>query len=287
MVLVPVDDFLQIDEFEDGLEVVDGATSKVVKVKIDPASDWFLTVSMSGVSITGVDAALDNIALDIIGAEGSSESGYSIDLYEGQWSEVSREECDSHPHTVVDELPDAKTWTGTTYVEVFDGTNHYYYKRVSSTNYIAGSETILDALNVLDAALKDESDRAQAAEQALGQKIDAEVERAMAAEESISGDVTTLSATVESFSASTVAEIERLDQRIDEEVSARTAADEALQEQIDELKSKTIEPLDESIIIVVSGNTTSIGVAIDPEDEHLKLGENGLWIDPDFGEFGE
>ena len=78
---------------------------------------------------------------------------------------------------------------------------------------------------------------------------------------------------------------EDLQNQIDEEVSARTAADEYLQEQIDELNAKTIEPLDESIVVEVSGSVTSIGVVIDSEDEHLKLGENGLWIDGDYGEF--
>ena len=53
--------------------------------------------------------------------------------------------------------------------------------------------------------------------------------------------------------------------------------------EIEELKKKTIEPLDESIIIEVSGNTTYVGVNIDPEDKHIKLGENGLWFDGDFG----
>lgn len=225
MVLVPVDDFLQIDEFEDGLEVVDGETSKVVKVKIDPASDWFLTVSMSGVSLTGVDAALDNIVLDVIGGEGSSESGYSIDFYEGKWSEVSQEECDSHPHTIVDELPDAKTWTGTTYVEVFDGINHSYYKRVSGTNYISDSETILDALNALDAALKDESDRAQAAEQALDEKIDAETERAMSAETVLHDEI--VAETERATSAET-----KLHEEIVAETERATSAETVLQEEI-------------------------------------------------------
>ena len=315
LVEIDIEDFIHENEFEDGLEVIDHA----VKVKIDPASDWFLTVSMSGVSLTGVDKTFDNIALDIIGAEGSSESGYSIDLYDSVWTEVTREECEEHPHEIVAELPDPKTWTGTTYIEVAHGqpiTSHTYYKKDSSTNYISGSDTIVDALEVLDTALKEESDRAQAAEQALGEKIDAETERAISAEtvlheeiiaeterattaeedlqRQINEEVSARTAADEDLqrqideevSARTAAD-ELLQQHIDEEASARTAADEALQEQIDELKSKAIEPLDESIVIEVSGNTTYVGVALDPEDEHIKLGPNGLWIDPDFGEFGE
>ena len=54
--------------------------------------------------------------------------------------------------------------------------------------------------------------------------------------------------------------------------------------EIEELQKKTIEPLDDSIVVEVSGYTTYVGVQLDPEDEHLKLGDNGLWFDGDFGE---
>lgn len=345
LVEIDLEQFLNEKEFKDGLEV----DNHEVKVKIDPASDWFLTVSMSGVSLQGVDAALDNIVLDVIGGEGSSESGYSIDFYEGEWSEVSQEECDSHPHTVVGELPDAKTWSGTTYVEVFDGINHSYYKRVSGTNYISDSETILDALNTLDATLKDESDRAQAAEKALDEKIEAETERAMSAETALDEKIEAeteramsaetvlheeivaeteraisaetalheeiVAETERAISAETVlheeivAETERaisaeteLHEEILEEASARTEADEYLQEQIDELKAKTIDPADDSIVIEVSGSSTTIRVQISETEKQLKLSDGtaveyydsaghpiyipkGLYIDQDFGEF--
>ena len=68
-----------------------------------------------------------------------------------------------------------------------------------------------------------------------------------------------------------------------QEIADRIAADEELQEQIDELKARTIEPLDDSIVVEVSGNTTSIGVKIDPEDKHIKVDENGIYFDGDFG----
>lgn len=329
LVEVDLEDFIIENEFKDGLEVDDHD----VKVKIDPDSDWFLTVSMSGVSLQGVDAAFDNVEKDIIGAEGDTKSGYSIDLFDAVWTEVTKEECEEQPHEIVNELPDPKEWTGTTYIEVFVAPNqHTYYKREPSTNYISDSENLVEAIKALDEALKEESDRAKEAEQALDEKIDAETERAMSAETALHEEI--VAETERAMSAETklheeiVAETERaiaaeedlqnqineeasartaadedlqnqineevsartaadedLQNQIDEEVSARTAADEYLQEQIDELNAKTIEPLDESIVVEVSGNVTSIGVVIDSEDEHLKLGENGLWIDGDYGEF--
>lgn len=63
------------------------------------------------------------------------------------------------------------------------------------------------------------------------------------------------------------------------------ALDDALKEvsdDVEELKEKTIEPLDKSIVVEVSGNTTYVGVKLDSEDKHIKLGENGLWFDGEF-----
>lgn len=91
---------------------------------------------------------------------------------------------------------------------------------------------------------------------------------------------------------------------IHEEASARTEADEYLQEQIDELKAKTIDPADDSVVIEVSGSSTTIRVQISETEDHLKLSDGtvvdyvdaagheilipkGLYIDQDFGEFGE
>ena len=53
-------------------------------------------------------------------------------------------------------------------------------------------------------------------------------------------------------------------------------------EEIEKLKNKTIEPIDPSIIVEVSGDTTYIGVNIDPEDKHVKIGEDGIFFDGDF-----
>lgn len=71
---------------------------------------------------------------------------------------------------------------------------------------------------------------------------------------------------------------------IEEEISALDDALKEVSDEVEELKKKTIEPLDNSIVVEVSGYTTYVGVQLDPEDEHIKLGDNGLWFDGDFGE---
>ena len=73
------------------------------------------------------------------------------------------------------------------------------------------TERALSAETMLAEAIEAETERAMSAETALQEAIEAETERAKAAEESISGNVTTLSGSVEELSASTVSEIERLD----------------------------------------------------------------------------
>jgi hypothetical protein len=65
--------------------------------------------------------------------------------------------------------------------------------------------------------------------------------------------------------------------------------------EIEELQKRTIEPLDESIVVEVevSGYTTYIGVQIDENDKHIVIGdgtdmdgdgetETGLWLNGDF-----
>ena len=275
LVEIDLEMFISEKEYGDGLEV----DNHILKVKIDPESDWFLTVSPEGVKLSGVDAAFDNLAHDVIGASGDTKSGYTVDFYDATWVEVSKEEAEAHFHTQVSELPDPKTWTGVSYIEIFDGETHGpWYKLDSANNYISDSDNVVEAIKAIDAALKEESDRAKAAEEDLQKQIDEEVSARTAADEDLQNQIN------EEVSARTEADQELWD-ALNEEISARTAADEALQEQIDELKAKAIEPLDESVIVEVSGNTTFIGVQIDQEDEHIKLGENGIWFEGDFGEF--
>ena len=53
---IDVNDLLDINEFEDGLEVNDAG---IVSVKIDDDSEEYLTVSSNGIKISGIDAIKD------------------------------------------------------------------------------------------------------------------------------------------------------------------------------------------------------------------------------------
>lgn len=60
---VDVSTFLAESEFGNGLKVVD----HVVNVKVDDASETFLTVGVDGVKLSGVQAAIDKAKTDLIG----------------------------------------------------------------------------------------------------------------------------------------------------------------------------------------------------------------------------
>ena len=126
-------------------------------------------------------------------------------------------------------------------------------------------EELRGAIESLDVALSAETAERIAADEELWDALSAETAERIAADEEL----------LEGLSA---------------ETSERIAADENLQEQIDELAAKTIEPGDDSIVIEVSGSTTTIKVLLSQDEEHLKLSDGtdvpkGLYIDMDFGEF--
>ena len=169
MSLIDADAFLQFDEFKDGLESSSTETSVVIKVKIDEASDEYLTVSMDGVKLSGVKARFNELQEELDQVEkgaGLNEDGtYSPDVF---------------------------------------------------ARFISGATSLKEADSILD------------------EKLGVEIERATEAENSISGDVTTLS-------ASTVSEITRLDGKIDAETARAQSAETALRADIGEVVENVAE----------------------------------------------
>ena len=73
----------------------------------------------------------------------------------------------------------------------------------------------------------------------LDRGIQSEKTRAIAAEDSISGDVTTLSAETKAFSAKTVAEISRVDEKIEDEKTRAIAAENSISGAVDTFSAVT------------------------------------------------
>ena len=74
---------------------------------------------------------------------------------------------------------------------------------------------------------------------------------------------------------------------VEEEIAILDVVAASAMTEIEELQKRNIAPRDESIIVEVSGYTTLIGVQLDPEDQHLYIGENGIWFDGNFGQRDE
>ena len=66
VITVPVEDLLDVNEFKDGLTVDSGTTPSgkeigIVKVLKDPTSERWLTVSINGVKVSGIQAEIDRL----------------------------------------------------------------------------------------------------------------------------------------------------------------------------------------------------------------------------------
>lgn len=136
----------------------------------------------------------------------------------------------------------------------------------------------------------------------LQEELDDEISARTIADEELWEAIEALDVALSAETAERIAADEELWDALSAETAERIAADEYLQEQIDELKDRSIEALDDSIIVEISGNTTSIGVQISEAEKQLKLSDGteveyydsaghpiyipkGLYLDMDFGEF--
>ena len=153
LVAVNVENFLQENEFEDGLAV----NNHVVKVKIDNTSEGFLTVGLNGVKLSGVQQAIN--------AAQQAEEDRAVAV-EG---------------TIQSELDSTQVGAGL----ASDGS----YIHDHPTYYIDEATSLANADHLLDAALNTEAGRAISAEGVLQGNIDAEETRAMAAENALSSGI--------------------------------------------------------------------------------------------------
>lgn len=147
----------------------------------------------------------------------------------------------------------------------------------------SGFTSAFTAIDDLQRQIDEEVSARTEGDELLTQLIEEEASARTIADEYLQEQIDTLSEALSAETAERIAADEELWDALSAETAERIAADEELQSEIEELKKKTIEPLNESIVVEVSGYTTYVGVQLDPEDEHLKLGDNGLWFDGDFG----
>ena len=161
-------------EFKDGLDV---NGSGEVRVKIDAASESFLTVSPDGVKLSGIQNAIDAVVAVETARATAAENSISGDV-----TSLSSTTATFSANTVAE-------------VARLDGKiddSNDDLAELSSATIIFSSATVAEIAR-------------------LDGKIDDETARATAAENSISGDVKTLSAATEAFSAGTVSHFELME----------------------------------------------------------------------------
>ncbi len=203
MSLIDADAFLQFDEFKDGLESSSTETSVVIKVKIDEASDEYLTVSMDGVKLSGVKARFDELQEELDKIEkgaGLNEDGtYSPDVFARFISgATSLKEADF----ILDEKLGDEIERAEEAEEALDNKIDAEIARATEAeNSISGDVTTLSAVTEafsaatvaeitrLDTKISDETTRAKAAEEALDNKIDEEIDRSKRIDENIAKDL--------------------------------------------------------------------------------------------------
>ena len=156
--------------------------------------------------------------------------------------------------------------------------------------YTSSSTSVADAIAILDQALYEGTAGLEEAVEELNEKVDelsgvteevidalvdlqAEVDRAEDAIGLNEDGTHKPSEGVYTSSAET----------IEGEILALDAALAEVAEDVEELKALNVAPLDASIIVEKDGTNTLVGVNIDPDDKHIKLGGNGIWFDGDFG----
>ena len=234
-------------EFKDGLVVNEKGE---VRVKIDPASENFLTVSSEGVKVSGlqnaINAAVEKEKIRATAAEDAISSAVTesttklselsaatisfsgatvakIGLMESGWNVPG-----SIKHTLEDTFVTSVTGgsaedANKSLMRYYnDGAEHKYYASSNANDmYYDGLplstviKTIEDKITQPSIAIDKLSGATIAEIARVDKKIDNEETRATAAEKSISGTVNTLKDSTEKFSAATVNKFTEIDGKID------------------------------------------------------------------------
>ena len=153
---------------------------------------------------------------------------------------------------------------------------------VPESGLTSASTSVMDAISILDAAVLEYSHLEEDLQELSG-VVETLVEEMEDAKDEIDNIEDAVGLSSGGTHIPSEGRFTSSAETIEEEILALDEVLGVAVDDIEELKKKTIEPLDESIVVEVSGNTTFVGVNIDESDEHIKLGENGLWFDGDFG----
>lgn len=221
LITVDVKEILDENEFKDGLQVIDG----MVSVKKDPTSEKWLTVSIDGVKVSGIQAEIDRLdeRIDDEITRATSEEHRIEGRLNDEITRATNEE--NRINSKLDAEITRATQTEQSINHRVDVLNDELdaEESIREANDAALGLRITTETNDRISVVTAERNRAEAAENALGNRITNETNRATSAE---------------TF----------LDTKIEQEASRAIAAEEALDERIDKIISGSpLERLDELI----------------------------------------
>ena len=291
LITIDVKEILDENEFKDGLQVNDG----IVTVLKDPTSERWLTVSIDGVKVSGIQAEIDRLdeRIDDEITRATSEEHRIEGRLNDEITRATNEE------NRINSKLDAETTRATQTEQSIDHRVDVLNDELDAEESIRESNDAALGLKITTetndriAAVTAERERAAAAEQVLQNAIDAEVSRATSADTELNNAI------IEEVNRATAAE-EALDERIDEIISGSPV--ERLDELIEKLGYKDNDTLNitnehevafgewnvSNTDVNPSGQTIfSIGVGTSAHDrknaiEVRKDGTVYMWVEGDF-----
>ena len=238
-------------EFKDGLVVNENGE---VRVKIDPTSEVFLTVSSEGIKVSGLQnaintavaaeaaratAAEDSISANVTTLSSTTETFSASTVAKFEVMESGWNVPGSIKHTIEDAFVKSVAVgssedSNKTLMRYYnDGDEHKYYVSSNASDMYYNSLPLsaviknIEDKNAQSSSAIDELSAATINEVArLDRRIDNETTRATAAENSISGTVNTLSAATES-------EIERIEGKLSDNERVTSEAINQLKDELD------------------------------------------------------
>ena len=291
LITIDVKEILDENEFKDGLQVNDG----IVTVLKDPTSERWLTVSIDGVKVSGIQAEIDRLdkRIDDEITRATSEEHRIEGRLNDEITRATNEE--NRINSKLDAEITRATQTEQSIDHRVDVLNDELdaEESIRESNDAALGLRITTETNDRIAAVTAERERAAAAEQVLQNAIDAEVSRATSADTELNNAI------IEEVNRATAAE-EALDERIDEIISGSPV--ERLDELIEKLGYKDNDTLNitnehevafgewnvSNTDVNPSGQTIfSIGVGTSAHDRNnaIEVRKDGtvyMWVEGDF-----
>ena len=250
LVAVNVESFLEESEFKDGLAV----NNHEVRVKIDNASEEFLSVSLDGVKLGGVQDAINTAQAEEEARAIAVENAIQVELDKTQTGAgLASDGSYIHDHSA-------------NYIDIATSLADADHKLDAALMKVSDDAT--SSANTLNSAIEAEKNRAIAAENALSASVVSEITRAIATENSISGEVSTIKESITVLSSATVSEINRA-----------TAAENSISGQVTTLSANVITFSSTTVneIASLSRNTDAIQAELDKTQSGAGLENDGSY----------